>query len=122
MEIRKVQKDIVWIVEGPYSAALHLDELAGLVHVSLPTVNRWLRAGRVPALVGARLRHSVLGLLDHPGWEQWVLSDGRLYAPNQHHFSPGELENVGVIYQTNRVLRRELAAFEASAAATEPRR
>lgn len=118
VQIRKVQKGLVWLVDGPYSVALTIGELAGLAHVSVQTVNRWLRETRLPAGVAAQLRHDALGLLAHPDWHGWVIGeDGRLYAPNQHHFRPAELEQVALIYQTNRVLRRELAALEASAAA-----
>lgn len=114
VDIRRAQPGLAWISEGPYSAAVTFEVLAGALRVRVATVRRWIHAGRLPALIADRCRTLFLGLLEHPRWRGWHVDDeGRLWAPNGHGFMPGELEHVGLYRQAAaawRAIAEELKA------------
>lgn len=67
-------------------------ELEALGGVSRRTVNRWRSRGAIPEpyFTMLALRLGTLDAMD-PAWREWRLTRGRIWSPEGHGFTPGEL-------------------------------
>ncbi len=122
MDIRRVRPSgWIWIDDGPEHAQASVATVAAACHVSEATVLRWVRRGRVPAGPADLIRHKILGLILHPGWQGWGFKGKRLFSPRQVGYYPDAIDQ-GYYYtrRTNEALWRELN--EARAALAEATR
>lgn len=92
--------------------------LAGRAGVSLVTLRRWKRTGRLPAW--ARILIALLsGELDlvDKAFRGWIIRRGELVSPEGWCFTPGEIRSIPLLYGVIREWRGRALGAEASARA-----
>lgn len=86
--------------------------LRGRIGVSVVTLRRWKRTGRVPrwALILLALLSGELAAID-PAFEGWLIRAGELVTPEGWRFTPGEIRSIPFLYGQVRLWRDEALAY-----------
>ncbi len=87
--------------------------LAGRAGVSLVTLRRWERTGRVPSWgrVLIALLRGELAAID-AAFSGWIIRRGELVSPDGWCFAPGEISTIPLLYGQVNLWRRQALELE----------
>lgn len=107
--VRQVQPNVIWVLDDEENLCVvrTIEQLSDWLGVGRAQIKRWCNGAVIPGPARRALAY-LLGRFANPEFSGFhVGDDGKLWCPNGVGISPGELENVGIIYQTNNELWRK---------------